>query len=323
VHDSHPPDDDGGRLLQWLTALGDPARLRMVRLLAREELSVGELARALQLPQSTVSRHLKLLHDRDWLSKRSAGTASLYRLIPEALPDGARALWSVAATQLGGGSSFESDDARLHRVLDERARHGKTYFGRVASEWDDIRAELFGREFTTEALLGLLVRGWTVADLGCGTGNVAALLAPHVKRVIAIDREPAMLDAARRRLADHDNVEFRDGDLLSPPLTPGEVDVALLFLVLPYLDDPRDVVAAIAPCLAPAGVLLIVDMVAHTREAYRTTMGHLHLGFDEATVRSWCVPEGLGDVDYRRLRPAVESSGPGLFAAYCRRAPAT
>ncbi|MCA9295477.1 MAG: winged helix-turn-helix transcriptional regulator, partial [Phycisphaerales bacterium] len=88
-------EDDGSQYLGWLTGLGDLARLRMARLLAREELSVGELARALQLPQSTVSRHLKLLHERQFLSKRTAGTASLYQLIPATLPDGARELWDV------------------------------------------------------------------------------------------------------------------------------------------------------------------------------------------------------------------------------------
>ena len=66
-------------LLDWLSMLSDLARLRLLRLLEREELSVGELARAVQFPQSTVSRHLKVLLDHGWIVKRSEGTASLYR----------------------------------------------------------------------------------------------------------------------------------------------------------------------------------------------------------------------------------------------------
>ncbi|MCA9296128.1 MAG: class I SAM-dependent methyltransferase, partial [Phycisphaerales bacterium] len=195
----------------------------------------------------------------------------------------------------------------------------KSYFGRVAGEWDDIRAELFGREFTTEALLGLLSRTLTVADFGCGTGNAAAMLAPHVHKVIAVDREPAMLDAARRRLAAFSNVDFREGDLLDPPIAPGEIDVAMVILVMPYINDPAEAVRAMAQCIAQTGVVLIVDMVAHTREAYRSTMGHTHLGFDESTVRAWGAAAGLNSLEYRRLRPDVHSSGPGLFAAYLRR----
>jgi ArsR family transcriptional regulator len=312
-------EEDGSQYLGWLTGLGDVARLRMVRLLAREELTVGELARALQLPQSTVSRHLKLLHERQLLSKRTAGTASLYQLIPATLPAGARDLWAVTAAQVESGEGFESDDARLARVLAERELDGKSYFGRVASEWDDIRAELFGREFTTEALLGLLSRALTVADFGCGTGNAAAMLAPHVRKVIAVDREPAMIEAARRRLGEFSNVEFREGDLLDPPIKAGEIDVAMVILVMPYISQPAEAVRAMARCVSKTGVVLIVDMVAHTREAYRSTMGHTHLGFDEATVRAWGAEAGLNDVDYRRLRPDVHSTGPGLFAAYLRR----
>ena len=72
-------------LLTRLHTLGDMARLRMLRLLDAHELSVGELARALQIPQSTVSRHLKLLHEGGWVVKRTEGTASLYLLAGETL----------------------------------------------------------------------------------------------------------------------------------------------------------------------------------------------------------------------------------------------
>ena len=52
----------------------------MLRLLDREELAVGELASALQLPQSTMSRHLKALFEAGIIGKRAEGTATLYRL---------------------------------------------------------------------------------------------------------------------------------------------------------------------------------------------------------------------------------------------------
>jgi DNA-binding transcriptional ArsR family regulator len=103
---------DPTALLDRLAALGDLARLRIMRLLCKEELSVGELARILQLPQSTVSRHLKLLHEGGWLFKRSEGTASLYRLDETHLDESARQLWQVAITQLNNGTTFDHDDAR-------------------------------------------------------------------------------------------------------------------------------------------------------------------------------------------------------------------
>jgi SAM-dependent methyltransferase len=314
-----PASPDNLPLLNRLTTLNDAARLRILRLLDQEELSVGELARSLQLPQSTVSRHLKLLYDGGWIIKRSEGTASLYRLSESSLDSAARDLWMLARAQLDTTPTFEHDDTRLAEVLAERRTDSKSFFGRVGGEWDHLRRELFGESFTTDALLGLLPSDWVVADLGCGTGNAAEQLAPYVKKVIAVDREPAMLDAARKRLAGLANVEFRQGELTHLPLKSNEVDAALVFLVLQHIEEPELAIKNIARTLKPGGSLLIVDMHTHDRESYRHTMGHRHLGFDERTVKSWAKHAGFGDVHYHRLRPDTQAKGPGLFAATLRK----
>jgi ArsR family transcriptional regulator len=314
-----PSPDMSPVLLARLQALGDLARLRLLRLLSAHELSVGELARAMQLPQSTVSRHLKLLHEGDWVVKRSEGTASLYRMVAGDLDRGAEALWEAARSQLGTPPTLREDDHRLAEVLAERAQDGRAFFGRIAGEWDALRRDLFGNGFTAEALLALLNPEWTVADLGCGTGQAAALLAPCVKRIIAVDREPAMLEAARRRLADARHIDFRVGDLLDLPLADGEIDAAIVLLVMIYIPDPLAAVREAARALRPGGVLLLVDMVAHDRESYRHTMSHRHLGFDEREVRGWARAAGLSDPRWRRLRADTDAKGPGLFVATMRR----
>lgn len=308
------------QLLSRLAALSDLARLRMLRLLSSEELSVGELSRALQLPQSTVSRHLKLLHEGAWVIKRTEGTASLYALVESGLEAEARALWSVARGQIGSSPTLTEDDTRLREVLAERRGDSRTFFGRIGGEWDNLRQELFGEHFTADALLELIPSDWTVVDLGCGTGNAAAMLAPIVKKVIAVDREPAMLEAARTRLRDRSNVEFVAGDIDRIPLDDAGVDAVVVFLVAHHLEDPGAGVREIARILRRGGVLLMIDMVAHDRESYRHTMGHRHLGFDEATVRAWAKAAKLTPPRYRRLRPDTTTKGPGLFAATMRRA---
>jgi ubiquinone/menaquinone biosynthesis C-methylase UbiE len=306
-------------VLQRLSTLNDVARLRVMRLLAQHELSVGELGRALQLPQSTVSRHLKLLLEGGWIVKRAAGTASLYCLVADALDDGARALWALVRDQLGTSTTDVDDDARLVEVLAERREDSKAFFGRVGGDWDHLRRELFGDHFTAEALLALLDTSWVVADLGCGTGNGADLLAAHVKTVHAIDREPAMLAAARQRLSAHGNVQYHQAELASLPLADGSVDVVTILLVLHHLPEPIVALREAARVLRDPGAVLIVDMVAHDREAYRHTMGHQHLGFAEKTVRNWAKTAGLRTAHYARLRPAIAAKGPGLFAATLRR----
>ena len=120
-------------LLRSLACLGDMARLRLLRLIAQEELSVGELARVLQLPQSTVSRHLKVLYESGWIARRSEGTASLYRMDSDALSDGARALWDVVRGQLGASPTLSEDDHRMAEVLAERRTDSKAFFGRIGT----------------------------------------------------------------------------------------------------------------------------------------------------------------------------------------------
>src|SRR5690606_30036240 len=116
---------------------------------------------------------------------------------------------------------------------------------------------------------GLLDEGWTVGDLGCGTGQVAASLAPFVARVVAVDESAAMLAAARGRLGGVGNVEVRAGELESLPLDDAELDAAVVFLVLHYLSDPGAALREVARVLRPGGRVLVVDMMPHEREEYR------------------------------------------------------
>jgi len=303
------------RLLRWLNTLSDLVRLRLLRLLEAEELSVGEMAGILQLPQSTVSRHLKLLFESDWVAKRTEGTASLYRMDVQSLGPTARQLWSVARGQLGGEPVLEEDDRRMSHVIGQRTTDSKAFFGRIGSEWDRLRNELFGTTFTTAALLSLLDTTWVVADLGCGTGTTAEYLAHVVRKVIAVDREPAMLEAARKRLAAFDNVEFRQDELTALSIDDDAVDAAVALLVMVCLPQPSEALGEIARVLRPGGVAMIIDMVAHGRESYSHTMGHCHLGFDEEAVMAWVQGSALTDLTYRKLRPDTSAKGPALFVA--------
>lgn len=317
---SGPVDDARrGRWLARLGTLGDLTRLRLLRLLERSELGVGELARATRLPQSTVSRHLKVLFEAELLDKRSEGTATLYRLPERGIDPDAAELWRLTRERLGASLDFDEDDARLAEVLAERRTDSRAFFGRIGGAWDRLREELFGDRFAAPALLGLLDSDWTVADIGCGTGEASELLAPCVKGVVAIDREASMLDAAKARLADCGNVEFRQGDIGRLPARNGEFDAAILVLVLHHLDDPVASLREIGRVLTPRGRLLVVDMVAHGHEDYRTTMGHVHLGFAEQSMLAHAKAAGFSSMRWRRLRAATDRKGPGLFAATLRK----
>ena len=308
-------------LTAHLATLSDPVRLRLMRVLEREELSVGEVARVVQLPQSTVSRHLKLLTDDGWLASRSEGTSTLYRLTSDDLDLSQRPLWTAVREQLAATESpdLAEDLRRISAVLADRRTDTKAFFGRVAGEWDAVRGELFGDSVTLRALLNLLPADWVVADLGCGTGNAAEVLSPCVKRVIAVDQSEPMLQAARKRLTGTENVEFVQGELERLPISDASVDAAVCVLVLHHIERPEKACAEMARILRPGGVAMIVDMIEHDRVAYRHSMGHRWLGFGVPDIFRMFTSAGLVRPRFSVLSSTSEAKGPGLFACTARK----
>ncbi|HEX7024322.1 MAG TPA: metalloregulator ArsR/SmtB family transcription factor, partial [Gemmatimonadales bacterium] len=246
-----------------LNALADPIRGRLLLALERQELTVREIQAALQLPQSTVSRHLKVLADLGLVVTRGEGTSNWYRMPARELEGSARRLWHAVRDELAGSPAARHDAERLQRVLSERHLTSQRFFASTAGQWDRLRKELFGERAELLALLGLLDGEWTVGDFGCGTGTVTAALAPFVSRVIGVDESAAMLRSARQRTRELRNVELRAGTLEEPPVGPAELDAALLILVLHHAADPGRILAAVRRTLKPGGRLLVVDMQPH------------------------------------------------------------
>ncbi len=301
-----------------LSALADATRSRLLLVLDRHELTVSELCAVTQLPQSTVSRHLRILHDEGWVSARAEGTSRQYRLTAS-LDAADRRLWQVVKEQLGAGSQAAHDAERLRGVLARRRTASREFFSTAAGQWDGLRAELFGSRTDLAALPGLLDDHWIVGDLGCGTGQLTASLAPFVQRVVGVDASKSMLAAARRRVAEHDNVDLRAGELESLPVADRELDAAVLFLVLHYVVEPARALAEVERVLKPGGRVLVVDMMPHEREEYRQRMGHVWQGFSADTIGGWMDEAGLEGFRYHALPPDPDAKGPILFAATGRK----
>lgn len=302
-----------------LTALADPIRSRLLLVLERHELTVSELCTMLQLPQSTVSRHLKVLGDEVWVTSRADGTSRRYRMAGDQLPSPTKKLWHLVRDQVAATPAAQQDAQRLQSVLAGRRSASQAFFSTSAGQWDRLRTELFGNRADLIGLLSLLDPSWTVGDLGCGTGQVAELLAPFVAQVVAVDESAAMLTAARKRLQPYPNVVVRQGDLAALPIEEGMLDVALLFLVLHYTAEPEAVIHEVTRVLTPGGRLLIVDMMPHDREEFRQRMGHVWQGFSEEGISRWLRNADLGAVRYHPLPAEPAAKGPTLFAASARK----
>lgn len=306
-------------LSRHLDLLAEPVRVRLLAALAAEELAVGELVRIVQLPQSTVSRHLKLLRQAGWIARRAEGTAGWFRYEPDELPPAALDLWRVVREAFEQTLQHAEDRARLDAVLRARLAETDSFFGRMHAQWEGLRSALFGGDHLLPTLLALLPPDLRVADLGCGTGDVLERLSPVVDRVIGVDRERAMLRAAAERVDGLPNVELRHGGLEALPLEDDEVHAALLMLVLHHVEDPARALSEARRVVRPGGAVVLLDMQAHERAEYRHTLGHVHLGFQERDVRAWADDAGLTLASHRPLEPAPEAEGPPLFLAVLRR----
>lgn len=303
------------QLLGWMESLSDPVRLRILRLLERHELGVNELCDVIQLPQSTVSRHLKLLLEQDWVKSRRQGTTHLYRMIVDELAGAARKLWLVTREQTESWSAAGQDQIRLDALIAKKQTDSQAFFAGAAAEWDRIRGELYGNNFTTKALLAMLPADAVIADLGCGSGAVSEMIAPFVKQVIAVDNSPAMLKAAKKRLENVNNVDVRRGELNALPIDDNTCSAAVVMLVLTYLTDFVAAIKEVRRVLKPGGRAIVVDLLPHDRDDFRRQLGQASLGFELEDFRTTLESAGFSHVLVQPLPPESNVKGPALFLA--------
>ena len=298
-----------------LKALGDPTRLRILGLLARHELSVGELCRALGLSQSRVSNHLRVIREHSLVGERHVGSSTFLRFDPDRAGQGesvARRLWAALAPELEGLREHADDLARLRVVLDERRRSSRDFFDRVAGDWNAIGVEFATGQARQRVAASFLDPGLTIADLGCGTGYVAQSLLGLCSRVICVDASGPMLDEARKRLDETPvgtRVEYRPGELDSLPIADDEVDGALCAMVLHHLETPDDCLREMFRIVRPGGCAVILELTPHKAEWMHEALGDRHLGLEPESIARRLESVGFQDVSLElptdRYRPST------------------
>ena len=298
-------------VLDRLSLLAEPSRSRILLLLDRHELTVSELCIVLQMPQSTVSRHLKLLVDDGWLVARGEGTTRFYKMVASRLDGASRDLWGVVSSQFIVSGLATQDARRAESVLAKRRDKAQIFFLNSANTWDAMRTEMIGARTDLLALLDLLDPTWVVGDLGCGAGHISEALAPCVARVIAVDESGPMLGAAKLRLDEYENVDLRAGTIESLPIDDDTLDAAVLFLVAHFVTDPAKVMREVRRVIKPGGRLLIVDLMSHDRVDYVIQLGHVWQGFDGDQMKQWLIDAGFTSCRYRALPADAGREGTG------------
>jgi ArsR family transcriptional regulator len=268
--------------LEYFKALSDISRLRIVHVLLRYELNVNELVTLLDMGQSRVSRHLKILASANLLTYRRDGLWTFYA-VP---PDGSgRDFLNACQPFMIGDEQAAEDLAQATRILEGRTLKTRQFFNRIAEDWDALNREVLGDFDLPATVLNLMPECDVAADLGCGTGSVLSRLREKAHRLIGVDGSPRMLDLARRRFADSaDTVSLRIGELNHLPLSNAETNFACINMVLHHLVDPATVLSEIRRIVKPGGRLLISDFERHNNERMRVEYGDRWLGFERHSL---------------------------------------
>jgi ubiquinone/menaquinone biosynthesis C-methylase UbiE len=270
-------------MLKWLRLLSDPARIRTLRLVSREELSVAELQEILGMGQSRISMQLSQLKQAGLVELRRSGQKSLYRL---ATPMGAQTILTEVLDQ-GAAEIAETahDDEGLRLVLNRRKDHLRSYFDELAGR--------FGRNYVPgrswKALAEMLLRllpPLVVADVGAGEGTLALLLAQCSERVIAVDSSEKMVEYGRSLVARNgiENLEYRLGDMEELPIGACDVDLVLMHQALHHALHPRQALTEAYRVLRPGGRIILLDLVKHDFEAARDLYADVWLGFSQVEL---------------------------------------
>lgn len=279
-------------LLDVFKALSDEARLRILRAVEIAELSVAEIVTALKMPQSSVSRHLKPLRDSGLLETRREGTSVYYRRGP-VFQDATFAL--LLSEKLAEVRGADRDRAAVDKVLEQRRKESMKFFDEIAGRYSSLTQPGGGWRGLAAALAAGF-SGQTVADVGCGEGDLTLLLARFAKRVTAVDLSAQMLRVVQERSSEaglDKCVAVEKGDLENLPLKAASQDAVFVSQVLHHAARPAKALGEAARILKPGGQLILLDLSRHDQEWVRDEWADHWLGFDETEMRGWLKEAGL------------------------------
>lgn len=309
-------------VIEALRAAGEPTRLRILALLANEELAVMELSQILDQSQPRVSRHLKLLSDAGLIERFPDGAWVFYRVAadPAMRHFVDQVLDMIVSSDLG----MQRDAERLDAVRGERSSDAQSYFERNAARWDEIRSLYVSEANVEAAILSAAGSGpfERMIDLGTGAGRMLALLGPKAKDAIGLDLSQQMLNVARLHVTEAglQGVELRHGDIFATRLPDRSADLVVVHQVLHYLSDPASAVIEAGRLVAPGGRLLIIDFAPHALEFLREAHQHRRLGFSDDEMGRWMAEAGLLAPNLTTL-PSASSEGLTVKIWVAKRSP--
>ena len=279
-------------MLKSLKLLSDPTRLRILMLVEHEALSVVELQEILGMGQSRISTQLSLLKTEGLVSDERSGKNNIYTCAAD--PD----LMEVARLAAAEVPEVADDETALRHLLRKRKDSARAYFDELAGRFGKDYVPGRSWKALAEALIKVL-NYKIVADLGAGEGTLAQLLAQRAEKVIAVDLSPKMVEFGQNLAVQNglSNLEYRIGDIETPPIENDSLDLAVLSQALHHAEHPQRALDASFRILKPGGRLIVLDLLLHTFEEAREMYADRWLGFSESDLAAMMEKSGFVQIE--------------------------
>jgi len=289
-------------LIKCFKALSDQTRLRLLYLLKQFELNVNEIVVVVDMIQSGVSRHLKILMESGLLASRRDGSFIYYSA---AKNDTVKTFTALIEQSLEKQNILNEDLRRARQIIQIRQNKTKRFFKTIAPEWDQIKKRVLGDFDLNPIIIKKISLQGNISDLGCGTGELIEQLSNSTSHnLIGIDSSPEMLEQARSRLSGLKNAELRLGELEHLPMKNREITTAVMNMVLHHISQPELSIGEVYRVLKPGGIFILSDFEKHDQEKIKEIMGGSWLGFEKKEVCGWLEEAGfqLLTTDYYHVK---------------------
>lgn len=291
---------------ELLKLLADSTRVRILSLLAKEELSVAELQEILDMGQSRISSHLGLLRQGELVQDRREGKKTFYALNPN-LDRESGTLVQAACAAVEDTAQIREDSANLKRVLEKRKQKAEEYFNSVAGRLGKNYCPGRSWEAIGHFLLHLTPK-IKIVDLGAGEGLISQLLARRAKEVVCVDNSPKMVEFGSELAKKNGftNLTYKLGDIEAVPLSDSTFDCALLSQALHHAQHPQKAVEEAFRILRPGGQLIIIDLLEHSFEKAHDLYADIWLGFSENKLYQFLKAAGFRKIEVNTVAKETE-----------------
>ncbi len=271
-----------------LKAIADETRLRILIILFLGSFHVNEIVEILEMGQSRISRHLKILQDAELIFSRREGTLIYYYLNFDREKNFQTELIELLNKYKTQISFYEKDFVKVQEILDTRSQLTRSFFDKLNGEAQKIKEQVLDVSVYKETLLKMIPQKKEIlVDFGCGIGRLFSDYKKRVKKIIGVDSSSNMLSLAKVYNKKISQLQFIQSNLEKLNLPNNFADVVVTSMVLHHVSSPYLAIQEAYRILKPKGTLCVIDLAKHNKEFMRNIYADLWLGFEKEVLFSW------------------------------------